>query len=401
MRSSTGEHYPALDHIRGLAAFLVFTWHFLHASPEGPVPYGFVPALPVFSFLDEGHTGVSLFMALSGYLFAKLLDGKQIDYLPFFANRALRLLPLLLVMICIEACRRYLAGQSLDEYFTGVGEGVLLPTLSNGGWSVTIEAHFYLLLPFLLMASRRFVFAPLLFIAAAIVLRSVLYVQIGEVQSAASFTIIGHADQFLAGILAFHLRAHAKNRHWLALAVLMAFSGFFWWFDAAGGFYLLGRFSSPHWIWIILPTLEAAAYSFGIAYYDTSFSKKRTSLPFKILEKAGAYSYSIYLLHLFFVMQLAAFIDTNVMSISNFYVACFWSALCFMAMIPIGYLSYTCVEAPFLRLRRRYVAQKPETAETIETGIRSVVATADTPNIVHPSLSHTSISPGSRLSQAK
>ncbi|TGS56636.1 hypothetical protein EN844_32005, partial [Mesorhizobium sp. M3A.F.Ca.ET.201.01.1.1] len=28
-------------------------------------------------------------------LFAKLLDGKQVRYLPFFANRALRLLPLL------------------------------------------------------------------------------------------------------------------------------------------------------------------------------------------------------------------------------------------------------------------------------------------------------------------
>ncbi|RUX27898.1 acyltransferase [Mesorhizobium sp. M7A.F.Ca.US.011.01.1.1] len=374
MKSSTGEHYPALDHVRGLAAFLVFSWHFLHASPEGPVPYDFMPALPLFSVLDEGHTGVSLFMALSGYLFAKLLDGKQINYLPFFANRALRLLPLLLVVICIEACRRYLAGQSLDGYFTGVGLGFLFPTLPNGGWSVTIEAHFYLLLPFLLMASRRFVFAPLLFIAAAIVLRSVLYVQIGEVQSVASVTIIGHADQFLAGILAFHLRAHAKNQHWLALAVLMAFSGFFWWFDAAGGFYQLGRYPSPHWIWIILPTLEAAAYSFGIAYYDTSFSKKRTSPPFRILEKAGAYSYSIYLLHLFFVMQLAAFIDTNVMSISNFYVACLWSALCFVATIPIGYLSYTCVEAPFLRLRLRYMDRKPETAASTAAELGSVIA---------------------------
>ncbi|WP_352441771.1 MULTISPECIES: hypothetical protein [unclassified Mesorhizobium] len=109
--------------------------------------------------------------------------------------------------------------------FHGVGLGFLFPTLPNGGWSITVEAHFYLLLPLLLLASRRFVLAPLLFIAAAIVLRSILYVQIGEVQSAASLTIIGHADQFLAGILAFHLRAHAKNQHWLALAVLMAFFG--------------------------------------------------------------------------------------------------------------------------------------------------------------------------------
>ncbi|WP_214471214.1 acyltransferase [Mesorhizobium sp. dw_380] len=366
MKSSTGEHYPALDHIRGLAAFLVFTWHFLHQSPDGPVPYGFVPALPVLSFLDEGHTGVSLFMALSGYLFAKLLDGKRVNYLAFFANRALRLLPLLLAVIVVEACRRQVAGQPLDEYFADVGKGLIFPTLPNGGWSITVEAHFYILLPFLLMASRRFPFSPLLFIAAAVLLRSALYAQIGEVQLAASSSIIGHADQFLAGILAFHLRAYAKDRHWLALAVLIAFSGFFWWFDAAGGFYQLEGYPSPHWIWIILPTLEAAAYSFCIAYYDTSFSRQRTSLPFKILEKAGAYSYSIYLLHLFFVMQLAAFIDTNIMDISNFYVACFWSCLCFMATIPIGYLSYSCVEAPFLHMRMRYA--ELTTADPISVG---------------------------------
>ncbi|ODA93905.1 acyltransferase [Mesorhizobium sp. SEMIA 3007] len=363
MRSSTGEHYPALDHVRGLAAFLVFTWHFLHQSPEGPVPYGFVPAVPIFSLLDEGVTGVSLFMTLSGYLFAKLLDGKQVSYLPFFANRALRLLPLLLAVIAIEACRVSMAGQSLGGYFTDVGKGVIFPTLPNGGWSITVEAHFYILLPFLLMASRRFLFAPLLFIAAAILLRWALYVHLGEVQSAAAWTIIGHADHFLAGILAFHLRAHAKDRHWLALAVLLAFSGFFWWFDTAGGFYQVERYPSPHWIWIILPTVEAAAYSFGIAYYDTSFPRQRTGLPFKILEKAGAYSYSIYLLHLFFVMQLAAFINANIMGISNFYIACLWSLLCFLATIPIGYLSYTCIEAPFLRLRIRYA--EPAVADPV------------------------------------
>ncbi|UCI09700.1 acyltransferase family protein [Mesorhizobium sp. B1-1-8] len=372
MKSSTGEHYPALDHIRGLAAFMVFTFHFLHASPDAPVAYSFVPALPLFSILDEGHTGVSLFMALSGYLFAKLLDGKQVRYLPFFANRALRLLPLLLAVICVEACRRYLAGQDIEKYFTDVGKGLIFPTLPNGGWSITVEAHFYLLLPFLLMASRRFLFAPLLFIAAAILLRIVLYEQLGEVQSAAYWTIIGHADQFLAGILAFHLRVYANGRHWLALAVLAAFSGFFWWFDAAGGFYRLAPHPSPRWIWVILPTLEAAVYSFGIAYYDTTFTKKRTSLPFRIMEKAGSYSYSIYLLHLFFAFELAAFINDNVMNISNFYVACLWSAVCFLATIPIGYLSYSCIEAPFLRLRVRYVM--PATADP--TPVRAAPAAA-------------------------
>lgn len=83
MRSSSGEHYIALDHIRALAAFIVFTWHFIHATDGYPVSFEYVPALPPFSILDEGHTGVALFMTLSGYLFAKLFDGKSIDYWAF------------------------------------------------------------------------------------------------------------------------------------------------------------------------------------------------------------------------------------------------------------------------------------------------------------------------------
>src|SRR5260221_4610342 len=95
MRSSSGAHFIALDHVRAVPIFMVFAWHFTHARNGYPVPFDYVPALFPFSVLDEGHTGVALFMALSGYLFAKLLDGKSIDYLRFLLYRALRLLPLL------------------------------------------------------------------------------------------------------------------------------------------------------------------------------------------------------------------------------------------------------------------------------------------------------------------
>ena len=113
MKSSSGEHYIALDHVRAFAAFQVFTWHFLHGmyffqGIEGtPIPYAYVPTLFPLSLLTQGHTGVALFMTLSGYLFAKLLDGKQVSYPAFFWNRALRLFPLLLPI----AARFALAGQ--------------------------------------------------------------------------------------------------------------------------------------------------------------------------------------------------------------------------------------------------------------------------------------------------
>jgi peptidoglycan/LPS O-acetylase OafA/YrhL len=82
MRSSSGAHYIALDHIRALAAFLVVTWHFLHTF----IPYEYVPPVFLLSLLDEGHTGVALFMTFSGYLFAKLLEGRPIIYTALSIN---------------------------------------------------------------------------------------------------------------------------------------------------------------------------------------------------------------------------------------------------------------------------------------------------------------------------
>src|SRR4051812_43358745 len=117
MRSSTGEHYIALDHVRALAAFLVFALHFTHAADGYPVPFQYVPAIMPFAVVDEGQTGVSLFMTLSGYLFAKLLAGKSIRYRTFLWNRVLRLVPLLLVVLAIDGIVEWLAGKDLRPFF--------------------------------------------------------------------------------------------------------------------------------------------------------------------------------------------------------------------------------------------------------------------------------------------
>lgn len=72
MRSSSGAHYIALDHVRALAAFMVFTWHFTHGEQGFPIPFEFVPAFP-FSVLDEGHTGVAGMM-IPGYVSSRFIE---------------------------------------------------------------------------------------------------------------------------------------------------------------------------------------------------------------------------------------------------------------------------------------------------------------------------------------
>jgi peptidoglycan/LPS O-acetylase OafA/YrhL len=90
MRSSSGVHCIALDHVRAFAVLMVFAWHFTHGTNGYPVPFHYVPSLFPFALFDEGHTSVALFMTLSGYLFALLLAGKSIRYKTFLKNRTLR-----------------------------------------------------------------------------------------------------------------------------------------------------------------------------------------------------------------------------------------------------------------------------------------------------------------------
>src|SRR5262249_46490045 len=99
MRSSGGRYDSRLDHIRALAIFMVFSWHFLHADDR--IPTAFVPSFPPLSLFEEGHLGVALFLTLSGFLFARLSRDRAVDWRRFFTARALRITPLLVAVIAV------------------------------------------------------------------------------------------------------------------------------------------------------------------------------------------------------------------------------------------------------------------------------------------------------------
>jgi peptidoglycan/LPS O-acetylase OafA/YrhL len=357
MKSTSGEHYVALDHVRAMAAMLVFVWHFLHGLHGSPVPFAGVRFWSPLVLFDEGHVGVALFMTLSGYLFAKLLDGKRVIYYLFFWNRALRLLPLLVLVIAVNALMVALNSghpQTALEYLKSMPIGLVRPIWPNGGWSVTVELHFYLMLPLLLFLLRRWPVGLWLLLAAAMLFRVGYHVWTGEVQSLAYPTIFGRIDQFVLGVMAFHGRAHFISRHARAALIATAFITLYWWFDKSGGFFLRPSYPSPSRLWIVLPTLEGATFAALIAWYDGSFVHGRGELS-QLFSVLGEYSYSIYLLHFFFVFALAQWIHANVINLSNFYVALPVAVLAYLAMIPVAYLSMRFVERPFLKLRRRYI----------------------------------------------
>ena len=233
---------------------MVVAWHFLHFNNGTPVAFEGAPAIFPLSLFDEGHTGVALFMVLSGYLFAKLLDGKEISYSAFFWNRFIRLAPLLLLTFILVGIERHLRGANYIDYFLGLYRGLVYPVWPNGGWSITTEIHFYIGLPFLLYLSRRSRLLPLGVILAAIIFRIYFFQTNGQVQSVAYWTILGRIDQFILGMIAFFYAKQLSTNRNLLLFVFFSFAAFWWWFDVTGGFYLRPKYPSPSSIWIWLPT---------------------------------------------------------------------------------------------------------------------------------------------------
>ncbi|MEM8498529.1 MAG: acyltransferase [Pseudomonadota bacterium] len=350
MKSSSGAYFIGLDHVRALAAYIVFTWHFIHVNNGHLTP---PPAFPL-SVLTEGHTGVALFMVLSGYLFAKLLDGKKIIYSQFLWNRFLRLAPLLFFVIFALGVQKYYAGNDIGQYLQQIAAGAIKPTLPNGGWSITVEFHFYLMLPLLLFLTEKWKYALLVIVLMALAFRTYLHQELGQVQTLSYLTIVGRIDQFVLGILTFRFRNKIRGNNALAGTAFIGFLVFYWYFDSMGGYYKNPSYPSKSMFWVYIPAIEGLAYALLIAWYDSSF-KHSTGLVSRIASTIGTYSYSIYLLHFFVVFEVSNAIDTHLIELTNIHVAIVFSSLCFLIMIPIGYLSYRFIESPFLRFRTKYL----------------------------------------------
>ncbi|MBX3580616.1 MAG: acyltransferase [Rhizobiaceae bacterium] len=151
-RDASMPYNAALDGLRGLAALAVLAFH---------------AQLP---FAGGGFLGVDLFFVLSGLLITSLLRAElavtgTIDVPRFWWRRLLRLWPPLLVVLAVYAGLSVAFapenGWQRDTFFamfyltdyTYPLAGT--PELLRHTWSLSVEEHFYLLWPLVLIACRR------------------------------------------------------------------------------------------------------------------------------------------------------------------------------------------------------------------------------------------------------
>lgn len=342
-----------IESLRALAALAVLEGH-VYA-----ITHGATSALGSFGgrVLLGGGFGVELFFALTGYLLfwpfvrRMLTDGPGIDLRGYAMNRALRILPLYYIAL-VTLFVAHGGGEPWQWWrFALLAENysrATFATVDGPMWSLVVELQFYVLLPLLAWAISR--------LARGSTRR-------------AGMAVVGLA------LLAFAVRT-ALRHHFPGEAIWRdSLPGMFVFFTS-GMMLALVRIAwerhAPAWLprvarrtdlWLLASAALWVAvfwrYDLDIAVLGASFlaigacvlplrsSPLVRCLQWRPLAALGVASYSLYVWHVPILIALDRVPALHGRPVALGLVA---APLCCM----VAALSYVVIEAPFLRLRRRW-----------------------------------------------
>lgn len=362
-----GQHYLAeCESLRGIAILLVILFHaYLKNAKDHPLEPNILNG-----FIISGNTGVTLFFVLSGFLLSLPFFREQAPSTgAFFRNRALRILPMYVIMVAIGGIyHRDIASTLQALFFWNLEVGTLWP-YGSVWWSLMVEVQFYLLLPLFYLVARsprlrwlvypafiagcfsyllftgRLPWKPDHFYFIAVPRNSILCVwpvfflggllawvhsnyrqAIGEYAARSRFLSGGGADLIVLAIL---LALGAILLKVSRLGILASYVGFF-----------------DHVV------IEAALWTLLIAaiLYLPLKTKFLWSNP--LLSFFGLISYSLYLIHfpvLFFGMKYVGKYQASLPDISK----PVFSLIFLVAATALSLLTYQLIEKPALRLKHR------------------------------------------------
>jgi peptidoglycan/LPS O-acetylase OafA/YrhL len=366
--SQAGEVRSArVESLRAIAALGVLEGH-VYGSAHGYGP----DTLATFGHrvLFGGGFGVYLFFVLTGYLiywpFARrdFAAGPQIRLKRYGLNRALRILPLYYAVFAILFVVQE-TGTSFSEWWRF---GVFAENFSHAtfervdgvAWSLVVELHFYLLLPLLAyliarLGGRSLARAGIILAALGIGAFALRYATFLSVPARQSDTLLRFSlpslfEYFAIGMGLALLRVRFEREPvrlpgplgnsdtWL-LAAVPLWALVFW-----------------HYNWELVAG-AASVLMLGACVLPLRAGRLVRALDWRPLAVLGVASYSLYLWHMPIVDHLAG---------SS------WAPHSFLGLaavavplsIATALVSYRVIEAPFLRLRRRWVgAPKEPTAQ--------------------------------------
>jgi peptidoglycan/LPS O-acetylase OafA/YrhL len=370
MYSQNLPHQPRLDHIRCLAALLVFLFHVFHLFYLNWQP---ASERPWLGLLSEGHTGVALFFTLSGFLFMQIaLHHEHIDYGDFIRNRFLRIFPLFVTVyfIAISVSRdRFNAQDALYLFFSNLGQAPTSNSFITGAaWTISLEFTFYLVFPFLGRFAKERGPAYLIKLLALMLLFKLAAYQVTERSTHMFYsTLVGRFDQFLIGMLAALLYQRHRERltriglPLLAAALLMVFV------DSA----LQAKYASyfltvpKQRFWIFWSMLEASGWALLITAWQAAPLRVPARLD-KLLCRGGEISFSFYLLHGMVLYLVHQALNGRTLTGRPLIDGTLLAVVLYVVTWQVAALSYETIEKPFLSLRRRYGERLHARAQRVE-----------------------------------
>ena len=288
----------SLEGLRGLMAWWVALGH---------ISLTFGWDLPI---IDRNRLAVDVFILLSGFVIARLIDRKQEPYGPYILRRGFRLFPLYLVVLVVSSAllqvqlgaweafpvqtdqnikRIALAQEGIDNFVAHflvhlpLAQGLVpssvlqssATTLVGQAWSISLEWQFYLLAPFFMWCTRSWKGLVIGLGVVVLLTLATLFVRGGFLGDKIFL--------FGLGICTYlYFDRPEERRKWLAGAALFAV--------LTVARYGVWQFV-PLAIWIV--TIAAA-----ILHNRRPIGYIQSLLSAKPLVHLGQISYSVYLLHM-------------------------------------------------------------------------------------------------------
>ena len=370
MKSINYQYISALDHLRGFAAILVLFFHGGHFIAY-KITYGstYDPANwlkannPFSALIIEGHTAVSLFFVLSGFIFTVGAIQKKISYLGFYRNRVLRTYPLFIFILCAGVIAN---PENFD--FLGLLKSFFFlansDTAIDGGaftfvfWSIAVEWHFYLIFPALIALVKSRGWKSLLaLLIAFLFIRLVAYFQGADMRELSYWSIIGRIDQFLIGMLAgIYYRSKFRESMLFdmqaVLGLIIVLSVLFIFNQYGGG-------GLNNHVWIYWTTIESTVWAIFMLGY-LSVTRHYPVFINKGLVALGTVSYSIYLTHFIVLDFFMRYDFDRVVTLENALGTAVVNIFLFIMPLVIGVssITYYLIERPFLERRKDYIQER-------------------------------------------
>ncbi|MBW0433547.1 acyltransferase family protein [Leptospira yasudae] len=368
--------YENLNGIRALSILSVVVFHGW-VTAKTIIPGD---ADPIRLFLGSLSSGVDFFFLLSGFLiygglFRENERNGKIDIKQFFIKRSLRIFPAYYVALAvlyyskhqqlakleklqiphpqvlalIADAKSKMATAWIDVFYFSDFYPI---SLYNGGWSLSIEEHFYMILPFLCVfflfkanLRTRFVFYLLGFITAFLVRMKLSF----PADIHAAYLFYARFDSILAGMVVyeifhyFPMNPEKAERNKIVNSIIIIF----------GIFLVIGAHQvDPGESWPLVFRPIVLSLGFGILMYYSFYPGILKNLfSLSVFRPFARLGYAGYLWHIFAIPLAAKKIIPLIQQTPTVWMYLLCSLYLLLITFLISWFSYLLIEQPFLLLK--------------------------------------------------